>query len=99
MAEDRRVDTGRDQQYGTQEFAKLAGVTVRALHHYDRLGLLRPRRTRKGYRIYCDRDLERLEQVVALKFVGLPLRRSKRCSIGTRPNCATHCECSAECCW
>src|SRR5919202_1523258 len=55
------------------EFAELAGVTVRALHHYDRLGLLRPRRSPNGYRVYSRSDLERLEQIVALKFIGLPL--------------------------
>jgi len=55
--------------------AALAGVTVRALHHYDRLGLLKPRRTNAGYRDYQARDLERLEQIVALKFMGLPLRQ------------------------
>ena len=60
--------------YQIQEFARQAGVTVRALHHYDRLGLLRPRRTESGYRQYSDRDLERLEQIVALKFIGIPLR-------------------------
>jgi DNA-binding transcriptional MerR regulator len=60
-----------------QEFAKMAGVTVRALHHYDRLGLLKPRRTDAGYRIYTARDLERLEQVVALKFLGIPLKQIK----------------------
>jgi MerR family transcriptional regulator, thiopeptide resistance regulator len=45
----------------------LAGVSVRALHHYDRLGLLKPRRTEARYRLYCNRDLERLEQIVALR--------------------------------
>jgi DNA-binding transcriptional MerR regulator len=60
--------------YHIQEFARLAGVTVRALHHYDRLGLLRPRRKESGYRQYSDRDLEKLEQIVALKFIGIPLR-------------------------
>lgn len=60
--------------YQTRQFAGLAGVTVRALHHYDRLGLLRPRRTDSGYRQYQSRDLERLEQIVALKFLGLPLK-------------------------
>lgn len=60
-----------------QQFAALAGVTVRALHHYDRLGLLRPQRTEAGYRVYTLRDLERLEQIVALKFIGLPLKRIK----------------------
>jgi DNA-binding transcriptional MerR regulator len=60
-----------------QEFAELAGVTVRALHHYNRLGLLKPRRTESGYRMYSARDLERLEQVVALKFLGIPLKQIK----------------------
>lgn len=56
-----------------RELAQLAGVTVRALHHYDRLGLLEPRRTEKGYRVYSLKDLAILEQIVALKFIGLPL--------------------------
>jgi DNA-binding transcriptional MerR regulator len=60
-----------------QEFGKLAGVTVRALHHYDRLGLLRPVRTESGYRVYGAPDLERLEQIVALKFLGIPLKQIK----------------------
>jgi len=60
-----------------QQFAELAGVTVRTLHHYDRLGLLKARRTEAGYRVYRESDLERLEQIVALKFVGLPLKRIK----------------------
>src|SRR5215475_12655894 len=60
-----------------QEFAKMAGVTVRALHHYDRLGLVKPRRSDAGYRLYSVRDLERLEQVVALKFLGIPLKQIK----------------------
>jgi len=60
--------------YQAHEFAKRAGVTVRALHHYDRLGLLKPNgRTEAGYRLYTDRDLIRLEQIVALKFIGFPL--------------------------
>lgn len=53
-----------------------AGVTVRALHHYDRRGLLKPSgRTTAGYRLYSDRDLVRLEQIVALKFIGFPLNQ------------------------
>lgn len=58
-----------------REFARLGGVTVRALHHYGRLGLLAPARSAAGYRLYTARDLERLEQVVALRFLGLPLTR------------------------
>jgi DNA-binding transcriptional MerR regulator len=61
--------------YKVREFAKLAGVTVRALHHYDRLGLLKPsRRTGSSYRLYSERDLARLEEIVVLKFLGIPLK-------------------------
>jgi DNA-binding transcriptional MerR regulator len=74
-----------DRWYETSEFAALAGVTARALRHYDRLGLLRPKRSRAGYRMYSARDLEALEEIVALKFIGVPLkeiaairRRAKR---------------------
>ena len=63
------------KSYKIHEFAKLAGVTVKALHHYDRLGLLQPGRTEAGYRVYCERDLETLEQIVALKFLGIPLKQ------------------------
>jgi MerR family transcriptional regulator, thiopeptide resistance regulator len=67
---------GRDV-FKVRAFAELAGVTVRALHHYDRLALLRPRRTSGGYRMYSAGDLERLEQIVALKFLGFPLKQIK----------------------
>ena len=63
--------------YRVHEFAQLAGVTVKALHHYDRLGLLKPMRSDAGYRVYGLRDLERLEQIVALKFIGVPLGEIK----------------------
>jgi DNA-binding transcriptional MerR regulator len=60
--------------YRVQQFAALAGVTVKTLHHYDRLGLLRPERTAAGYRVYSDDDLQRLAQITALKLVGVPLK-------------------------
>src|SRR5262245_58866975 len=63
--------------YRAREFAARAGVTVRALHHYDRLGLLRPARTASGYRIYRETDFVRLAQIITLKFVGFPLNRIK----------------------
>jgi DNA-binding transcriptional MerR regulator len=61
--------------YRTREFAAKAGVTVRALHHYDRLGLLKPARTANRYRIYRERDFVRLGQIVTLKFIGFPLKQ------------------------
>ncbi|HYJ48043.1 MAG TPA: MerR family transcriptional regulator [Pyrinomonadaceae bacterium] len=67
-----------DRLLKAQEFAEVAGVTVRALHHYDRLGLLRPRRhTASGYRLYGGRELARLQQIVTLKFIGLSLKQIK----------------------
>lgn len=60
------------------EFAEKAGVTVRTLHHYDRLGLLKPsERNHAGYRLYGERDLVRLQQISTLKFIGLPLNQIK----------------------
>jgi DNA-binding transcriptional MerR regulator len=64
--------------YQAHEFAKRAGVTVRTLHHYDRLGLLKPSRyTASGFRLYVERDLARLQQIVTLKFIGLSLKQIK----------------------
>jgi DNA-binding transcriptional MerR regulator len=56
------------------EVAQLAHVTVRALHHYDRIGLLRPSgRTVAGYRLYTAGDLERLQTVLLYKELGFGL--------------------------
>lgn len=58
-----------------REFAKLAGVTVRTLHHYDRLKLLSPaHRSERGYRLYCHEDLGRLERILVLRYLGISLR-------------------------
>lgn len=58
-----------------QAFAKLAGVTVRTLHHYDRLGVLSPAgRSDAGYRLYTHDDLGRLERILVLRYLGLSLR-------------------------
>jgi len=57
------------------EFAALTGVTVKALHHYDRIGLLKPARSESRYRLYTAPDLTRLRQILALRSLGLPLRR------------------------
>jgi MerR family transcriptional regulator, thiopeptide resistance regulator len=66
-----------NRRYKIGEFAELAGVTVRALHHYDRIGLLKPQRSTSGNRLYSMDELHRLEQVAALKFLGIPLREIK----------------------
>jgi DNA-binding transcriptional MerR regulator len=54
--------------------AKLARASVRALHHYDEIGLLKPSaRSRSGYRLYTDRDLERLQQILFFRELGFSL--------------------------
>jgi DNA-binding transcriptional MerR regulator len=63
-----------EQTYRIGELAEVAGVTVRALHHYDSLGLLSPsERTRGGHRLYTAADVERLYRLLALRGIGLPL--------------------------
>jgi len=59
--------------WSIRAFAELAGVTVKALHHYEKRGLLAPQRSTSGYRRYSLRDLQRLERVLALKSLGFPL--------------------------
>ncbi len=56
------------------EVADLAGTTVRTLHHYDRIGLLRPsQRTPAGHRLYGHDDLVRLQQIMAWRELGFAL--------------------------
>jgi DNA-binding transcriptional MerR regulator len=56
------------------ELAKLTGITVRTLHHYDEIGLVQPSdRSRAGYRLYGDGDVLRLQQVLLYRELGLPL--------------------------
>lgn len=58
------------------ELAAEAGLTVRTLHHYDRIGLVCPaERTGTGHRLYTAGDVERLYQVLALRQLGLALDR------------------------
>lgn len=62
--------------YRVGEVAALTRVSVRTLHHYDRIGLLRPTgRTEGGHRLYAEPDLLRLQQILTLRYLGLPLKR------------------------
>ena len=63
------------QEWRIGELARATRVTVRALHHYDRLGLLVPSsRTAGGHRCYTGDDVRRLHTILALRGFGLPLR-------------------------
>lgn len=58
------------------DLAKQSGKTVRALHYYEELGLLRPRqRTDGGFRLYAPEDARRIEMIAWLQDLGYPLER------------------------
>ena len=60
--------------YTVQQLARLAGVSVRTLHHYDHVGLLTPSaRTAAGYRQYGEADLLRLQQILFFRELDFPL--------------------------
>ncbi|MDX1659079.1 MAG: MerR family transcriptional regulator [Nitriliruptorales bacterium] len=60
------------------EVAELANVTIRTLHHYDEIGLVKPSgRTDAGYRLYDRGDLERLQQVLFYRELGFALEDIK----------------------
>jgi DNA-binding transcriptional MerR regulator len=62
--------------YSVKQLARLAGVSVRTLHVYDELGLLRPAiRTDAGYRQYGEAELLRLQQILFYKELHFPLKR------------------------
>lgn len=56
------------------ELAKRTGLTVRTLHHYDAIGLLRPsHRTAADHRLYAEADIARLQQIQSLRQLGFSL--------------------------
>lgn len=68
------------QFYYTSQFARKASVTVRTLRYYDKEGLLSPTSvTDGGYRLYSDSDFLRLQQILALKFLGFSLDEIRVC--------------------
>lgn len=65
--------------YTVKAVAELAGISVRALHHYDEIGLLRPAEVSPaGYRLYADSDLERLQQILFFRELDFSLQEIKR---------------------
>lgn len=70
---------GVEEHLTVGRVAELAGVSVRTLHHYDEIGLVRPSaRTRAGYRAYSAGDVERLRRVLAYRRLGFGLREIAR---------------------
>ena len=74
----------RSEALKVGELARQTGLTVRTLHHYDAIGLLRPSlRSESGHRLYTRADVARLQQVVSLRQLGLSLEEVRDCL--TRP--------------
>src|SRR5688500_17485670 len=68
------VTTGMER-YSVKRLAALAGVSVRTLHLYDEIGLLKPSiRTEKKYRLYGRAELLRLQQILFYKEMDIPLK-------------------------
>lgn len=61
--------------YHIKEAAQLSGVSVKTLHHYDKIGLLVPLKSENGYRIYSQEDLERLQVILYYKYLGFSLEK------------------------
>ena len=61
------------------EVSQISGVSVRTLHHYDAIGLLRPTAvTEAGYRLYDDTALARLQSILLFRELAFPLKEIKR---------------------
>ena len=68
-----------DNHYTVSDVARMAHVSVRALHHYDDIGLLTPaRRSPAGYRLYDEADLRRLHEILLFRELGIPLDAIQR---------------------
>ncbi len=62
------------KHYTVRELAKVAEVSVRTLHYYDEIGLLRPaKRSEAGYRIYGEQELLKLQQILFYRELDVPL--------------------------
>lgn len=58
-----------------KQISACTGVSIRTLHHYDSIGLLKPTATTEaGYRLYDDAALQRLQQILLLRELGFPLK-------------------------
>jgi DNA-binding transcriptional MerR regulator len=62
------------------ELAKQTGISIRTLHYYDEIGLLSPsHHTEIGHRLYIDRDIIRLQQIMSLRQLGFSLQEIREC--------------------
>ncbi|KQL43613.1 MerR family transcriptional regulator [Brevibacillus choshinensis] len=71
------------RQWKVGELAKMAGITIRTLRFYDQIGLFSPSGySPSGYRLYTEKDISRLQQILSLKELGLSLEQIKAVMAG-----------------
>ncbi|MEG2983575.1 MAG: MerR family transcriptional regulator [Peptostreptococcaceae bacterium] len=64
--------------YKVNEVSKLSGISIRMLHHYDKIGILVPsKKTEKNYRLYSEEDIKRLYQILIFKELEFSLKDIK----------------------
>ena len=62
-----------------KEISRISGVSVRTLHHYDAIGLLKPARiTESGYRLYDEASLQRLQTILLFRQLQFPLKEIRQ---------------------
>lgn len=65
--------------YTVQELARLAGISPRTIRYYDEIGLLKPARfSTSGYRLYGQAEVDRLQQILFYRELGVELKAFKR---------------------
>lgn len=71
--------------YKVKELSEMTKTTVRTLQHYDEIGLLKPSlRSDSDYRLYSDKEVLKLQQIITLKYLGLSLKKIKE--VFAQPN-------------
>ena len=74
-------------EYTVQKLSQLAKITTRTLRYYDEINLLKPRRINKaGYRIYGENEVDRLQQILFYKELGVGLGEIKEILIKFKYN-------------
>ena len=63
--------------YLIKKVSEISGVSVRTLHHYDKIGLLSPQKQENGYRYYSEEDMSYLQMILFYKYLGFPLKTIK----------------------
>lgn len=83
-----------------KEISDLTGISVRTLHYYDEIGLLKPtEKSEAGYRLYDDKALETLQQILFFREFDIPLKEIKAVIENPVLKKTRFCKCREKCWW